>query len=166
MSAFVSALIVASSFFGLAILNTPKITNKDLQLLTGAQWSGTLTYLDYRSNKKVSIPSNLIVTQAVEDKLSWIFDYQYPAEPQANSKETVIIGKDGRAINGETVIERAKLTGGTLRIVTKKQGQDNDRNALFRYTYLLNTKSFSIKKEVRYEGEAKFFERNEYSWTR
>jgi hypothetical protein len=166
MNIFVSALFLALYLFGLAILNSPKITNKDLQLLTGAQWSGTLTYLDYRSNKRVSIPSNLNVTQAVEDRLSWVFDYQYPEEPQANSKETVTIGKDGRSINGQTVIERAKLAGGTLRIVTEKRGQDNNRNALFRYTYMLNARSFSIKKEVRYEGETKLFERNEYSWKR
>lgn len=43
---------------------------------------------------------------------------------------------------------------------------DNDKRALFRYTYLLGAKSLSIKKEVRYEGASEFFERNEYSWKR
>lgn len=144
----------------------PKVSSEDFQLLSGAPWAGTLTYLDYRANKKVSIPSNLTVSPAPNDKQSWIFEYQYPDEPKANGKEGVTIGKDGQIINAETVTNRTKLDGGAVQIVTEKKGQDNDREALFRYTYLLSATSFSIKKEVRYEGESKFFERNEYSWKR
>ena len=166
MNIFISSLVLASSLLGLTIPNTPKITDRDLRLLTGAQWSGTLTYLDYRSNKKVSIPSNLIVTESGESKLAWLFEYRYPEEPKANSRDTVRIAKDGRSINGEMVTERTELAGNTLRIVTEKKGQDDERNALFRYTYLINAKSFSIKKEVQHEGSSEFFERNEYSWTR
>lgn len=166
MNLFLSALLIATSFLTPAAAGAPKVTDKDLLPLTGAQWTGTLTYLDYRSNKKVSIPSTLTVTRSTEDKRSWVFDYKYPDEPKADGKETVTVSKDGRAINGETVTERTKLSGGTLRIVTEKKGRDNDRDAVFRYTYLVNAKSFSIKKEVRYEGAAEFFERNEYSWKR
>lgn len=161
-----SVLLIATHLFAPAVPSAPKVTDKDLRLLTGAQWTGTLTYLDYRSNKKVSIPSTLTVTRSAEDKRSWVFDYKYPDEPKADEKETVTISKDGRAINGETVTERTKLPGGTLRIVIEKKGRDNDRDAVFRFTYLLNAKSFSIKKEVRYEGTAEFFERNEFSWKR
>lgn len=144
----------------------PKINQKDLQRITGAQWKGTLSYLDYRSNKKVSIPSNLTVTRSAADKLSWIFEYQYPDEPKANSTDTVTISKDGRVIDGETVIERTSLTGGTIRIVTEKKGTDNDKSALFHYTYLISAHSFSIKKEVRYDGATEFIERNQFDWKR
>lgn len=123
-------------------------------------------YLDYRSNKKVSIPTNLTVTRSPEDKLSWVFEYQYPEEPKANSKDTVKISKDGKTIDGETVVERTKPNADTLRIVTEKSGSDNDKPATFRYTYLIGARSFSIKKEVRYESTGAFFERNQYSWTR
>lgn len=146
--------------------DSPKVSSEDFQFLVGAPWAGTLTYLDYRANKKVSIPSNLTVSPAPNDKQSWIFEYQYPDEPKANEKETVTIGKDGETINAETVTSRTKLDGGAVQIVTEKKGQDNDRQALFRYTYQLSATSFSIKKEVRYEGKSKFFERNEYSWKR
>lgn len=166
MNLFFSALLLVSNLLTPAVPSTPKVTDKDLRPLTGAQWTGTLTYLDYRSNKKVSIPSNLTVTQSAEDKRSWVFDYKYPDEPKADGKETVTVSKDGRAINDETVTQRMKLAGGTLKIVTEKKGRDNDRDAVFRYTYLLNAKSFSIKKEVRYEGAPEFFERNEFSWKR
>lgn len=166
MNCFVAALLVVSNVLTLATLGTPKVSEKDLRPLTGAQWAGTLTYLDYRSNKKVSIPSNLTVTQSTEDKRAYVFEYKYPDEPKADGKEAVTIGRDGRTINDEAVVERAKLSGNVLRIVTEKKGQDNNRDATFRHTYLLGAKSFSIKKEVRYEGEAQFFERNQFSWTR
>lgn len=166
MNFFLSALLTAAFLFAPAAPATPKVKGDDFRPLTGARWVGTLTYLDYRSNKKVSIPSTLTVTQSAEDKRSWAFDYKYPDEPKADEKETVKVSKDGRAINDETVTERTKLAGGALKIVTEKKGRDNDRDAVFRYTYLLSAKSFSIKKEVRYEGAAEFFERNEFSWKR
>ncbi len=127
---------------------------------------GDLTYLDYRTNRRTSITSNLTVTRSAENEQSWVFEYQYPDEPNANSRETVTISENGETIDGERVIERTMLPGGTLRIRTEKTGPDNNRNALFRFTYLLNANSFSIKKEVRYEGTTEFFERNQYSWQR
>lgn len=166
MNVFISALLIASSFFGLVSLKTPKVRTKDLQTLTGAGWTGSLSYLDYRKNKRVSIPSNLTVTQSAEDKSSCIFEYQYPDEPKANSKEIVTLSNDGKFINGERVIERTNLAGNTLKIVTEKNGPDNDKKALFRFTYSLSKTSFSIRKEVKYEDATEYFVRNEYSWKR
>ena len=166
MNVLVSIILVASSFPGFVSLDPPKVKSRDLQILMGAQWIGTLTYLDYSRNKPVSIPSKLTVTQSKGDKLSWVFEYQYPDEPKANSEETVTISKDGKTIGGETVVERTKLAGNTLRIVTEKNGMDDNKKSLFRHTYLINANNFSIRKEVRFEGTAEFFERNQYSWRR
>ena len=147
-------------------MNVPKIKSGDFKRLTNGQWKGKLTYQDYRSNKKVSILSNLTVTESSEDKLSWIFEYKYPDEPKANKKSIVKIRKDGKTLDDETVVERTKLPNETLKIVTTKNGMDNNKPAVFRYIYLINKKTFSIKKEVKYEGTQEFFERNEYSWNR
>jgi hypothetical protein len=147
-------------------LKTPKNKSSDFKQSTAGQWKGKLTYQDYRSNKKVSILSNLTVTESNEDKLSWIFEYEYPDEPKANKKSIAKISKDGKTFDDETVVERKNLPNKTLKIVTTKNGMDNDKPAVFRHTYLLSKKSFSIKKEVKYEGTQKFFERNEYSWIR
>lgn len=164
MKKIISIFLIAlfSSIFALG--QVPKVKIKDLQNLTGAQWTGTLSYLDYGKNTKVSIPSNLTVTQSKDNKSSWIFEYQYPDEPKANSKEIVAITEDGKIFDGETVIERTNLADKTLRIVTEKSGTDNDKKALFRFTYLIGKTNFSIKKEVQYEGKTDFFVRNEYSW--
>ncbi|MGB8507306.1 MAG: hypothetical protein WCD76_02785 [Pyrinomonadaceae bacterium] len=166
MSKVVSVLLTAASFFAFVLTDKPQVKIEDLRPLTGAQWTGTLTYLDYGKNKKVSIPSNLIVTPSAVDKRSWNFEYQYPDEPKANHKESVVLSKDGRTIDGETVIERTRLAGNTTKLVTEKSGTDNDKQASFRFTYLIGAKSFSIRKEVRYEGTSEFFERNLYSWKR
>ena len=150
----------------LIVVGTSKVSDKDLDSLTGQQWTGTLSYLDYSSKKKVSILSNLTVTKSSEDKKTWVFDYVYPKEPKANGKKSVVVGRDGSSINDEKVTERTKLPDNAIKIVTEKNGEDNDRKAVFRYTYQISAKNFSIKKEVRYENESEFFERNEYSWQR
>ena len=137
-----------------------------MQILVGARWSGILTYMDYRSKKKVSIPSNLTVRPDGDDPWSWVFEYEYPNEPQANSREIVRLSNDGKSLNGEVVLERTSLPDNTIKIVTEKKGEDNNRRATFRYTYTLAAKNFSIRKQVRYDDESLFFERNEYSWKR
>jgi hypothetical protein len=166
MSFFASALLVAASFAGLALPQTPSVRVEDLRRLAGAPWTGSLTYLDYGSNKKVSIRSKLTVTGVQGDEASWVFEYDYPDEPRANSKQTVTLSAGGAVIGGEKVVERTVLGGGELKIVTERAGSDDDRKALFRYTYLLGPSSFAIKKEVRPQGSAEFFERNQYSWNR
>jgi hypothetical protein len=166
MKTVICLLILASTTFGFVNSKDPKIKSGDFKRLTNGQWKGKLTYQDYRSNKKISIWSNLTVTESSEDKSSWIFDYEYPDEPRANEKSIVKISKDGKVIDGETVVERTKLPNETLKIVTTKNGTDNVKPAVFRYIYLINKKTFSIKKEVKYEGTNEFFERNEYIWKR
>lgn len=166
MRKLIAALLIASSVAGSSFAQTANVKADDLGRLTGAQWKGTLTYLDYGRNEKVSIPSNLTVSHSGADERSWMFEYRYPDEPKADGGKSVTVGKDGLTINDERVIERTTLADGTLKIVTEKAGKDNDKPSLFRFTYLLGPKSFSIRKEVRHEGAAEFFERNQYSWTR
>src|SRR5215211_2176103 len=109
MNICISVLLSISSLFGLVSVKNAKIKADDLQRLTGAQWTGTLTYLDYGKKRKVSIPSKLLVTRSAEDKRLWVFEFQYPDEPQANSKQNVMIAEDGRSLGDETVMERMDL---------------------------------------------------------
>jgi len=159
-------LLFAAVFAGLARSQAPRFSEEDLQRLTGARWRGTLTYTDYRSAKKVSIPSELTVTQAEGQGRAWLFEYVYPAEPKANGRRTVTLGEGGGVFDSEKVVERTGNGDGVVVIVTEKRGKDNDKDALFRFTYTFGGSSFSIRKEVRPEGAAEFFERNRYSWER
>ena len=159
------ALSVLTASLALARPQEPRVMADDFARLAGARWAGTLTYLDYGSQKEVSIRSDLIVTRSPDG--SWVFEYVYPDEPKANGTKTVKLAEGGAMLGDEAVVERASLDGGrALRIVTRRRGKDNDREALFRFTYLLDASSFSIRKEVRPEGASEFFERNRYSWKR
>ncbi|HEY0171983.1 MAG TPA: hypothetical protein VGB98_13255 [Pyrinomonadaceae bacterium] len=166
MNVLFTALLSASLLAALAWPQAACVRPEDLRRLTGARWTGTLTYTDYSSNRRVSIPSNLNVTVRDGDSTSWVFEYEYPKEPKANGRREVTLGRDGATLDGEAVVERTSLEDGTLRVVTEKRGTDNDRAALFRFTYLIGASSFSVRKEVRRDGDDRFFERNVYSWSR
>jgi hypothetical protein len=144
----------------------PVITAADLDRLTGPSWAGTLTYVDYSSNKRTSIRSNLTVTKVGGDSGAWRFAYEYPDEPKANQTSDAVLASGGKNFFGEDVVEKTKLADGSLRFVTTQRGTDNDKPALFRYTYLIARNSLSIKKEVRIDGSKDFFERNVYEWKR
>jgi hypothetical protein len=158
--------LMSLPLLGLTTSDRPALRPTDLQMLTGQPWTGTLTYLDYRSNRPVSIRSTLIVSRPKGDEPVWIFDYRYPDEPKANSQETVTLGTDGTTLNGEHVVERTSVAGERLKVVTEESGMDNDRKAAIRYTYSIGATSVSIKKEVRYEDAQEYIERNRYEWTR
>ena len=166
MNLFILPILIAAQMFGLFSATEARVKRDDLQMLTGAQWSGTLTYLDYRSRKLISIPVNLSVKPNADDDWSWSFTYNYPDEPRANSEEIIRLSKDRRSINGEVVLERTRLRDNTIKVVTEKKGEDDNRSASIRYTYFLNVRSFSITKDVRYEDDDKYFERNTFRWKR
>lgn len=149
-----------------AAISGQTISPNDLKLIEGKQWIGTLTYLDYGSNKKTSIKSNVTITKSDKKVGTWRFDYAYPDEPKADSKEDAILSSDGKTFDGETVIENTKLPGGGRRIVTTKPGKDNDRTALYRFTYDFTSTKFSVRKDVLIDGSKEYFERNTYAWTR
>ncbi|CAN5503236.1 hypothetical protein BH10ACI2_BH10ACI2_20660 [soil metagenome] len=159
-------LFIAFVFVFSASAQTAKVAAADLKRLEGKTWVGELTYLDYTSKKKTSIKSNVVISRSKTDKLTWIFDMQYPLEPGANSKEEVKLSPDGSVFDGENVVERVPLPDGVLKIVTTKSGKDDRRDSTFRHTYLISKSSFSMRKEVKFDGENEFFERNTYIWKR
>lgn len=144
----------------------PIVTAKDLSVLEGPKWSGALSYLDYATNKRSNIRSELQISRKAPGVDVWVFEYIYPDEPKANTKGELAIADGGRTFAGGSVIKKKRERNGVLRITTTKAGKDDDRKALFRYTYLISSDSFSIKKEIQLDGKTEWFERNEYSWNR
>lgn len=166
MKKVVAILIFAvcvSSAFG----QKTKVVPKDLKILEGPKWVGSLTYIDYSSGRSTSIKCNLTITRDNKKPRIWIFDYEYPDEPKANKKSELILSPDGRTFDGETVDQfDDKLVIGGSRLITTKNGTDNDKPATFRYTYEFGNKSFWLKKEVLIDGGKEWFERNRYTWHR
>lgn len=166
MKIILSICTLAIAFAVTASAQSAKVSANDLRPLEGKEWVGSLAYLDYSSKRKTSIKSNITVTRSSKDKLTWVFAMKYPLEPDANHTEEVKLSPDGGSFDGETVIERTKLSNGVLRIVTSKPGKDDGRDATFRHTYLISRSSFSFRKEVKLESTTDYFERNTYTWTR
>ncbi|HMS33398.1 MAG TPA: hypothetical protein PKC91_04860 [Ignavibacteria bacterium] len=151
-------LFIVIPFTGF-LYDEPVITPDDLNILTGKKWTGKLTYLDYSSNKLVSIPAEVTVLNA-EDSDAFIFINGYPDEPKANNTDTVRIEENGKKFGNETVTERISETDGILKIITSEEGMDNDKPAVIRHTYIISSTGFTIIKDVRYEGENNFINRN------
>jgi hypothetical protein len=154
---------------GTAMTAGPAVTPADIDLLTGASWNGTLTYLDYTSGKQTTIKSSLAVTRLPprpDSATAWDMRTGYADEPQANSGETAVLARGGRVFRDATVLERTVLPDGSVRVVTEQDGEDDLRRARFRFVYLLGRTQCSIQKLVRFTPEEAFFERHIYRWSR
>ncbi|MCT4623613.1 MAG: hypothetical protein N4A46_08325 [Schleiferiaceae bacterium] len=142
----------------------PTIKGNDLANLLG-NWEGTLTYIDYTSNKPYTMPANLIVEQGKNEnefKLQQI----YPNEPKANSKGKITISKDGSQIDKAKILSLEKNKDDSIEIVTQSKGKDDNKEAMIRLTYFLSSNTLTMKKEVRFENSSVWIKRNEYSYSR
>ncbi len=141
-----------------------RITSNDLEALKG-DWTGSLTYIDYSSNKPYSMPADLTVEEG-KNQFQFILNYRYPNEPQANSKGKFEITEDGTRINKNDVvsIERTEMEG--LIVKTEHSGKDNKKKATIRNIYIISEDKFVISKEVKFEDSNEWLRRNEYSFTR
>ncbi len=144
----------------------PKLKMKDLQPLSG-HWKGTLTYLDYSSNKPYTMPADVGI-KPLKKFNAFIFSNIYPNEPKANSADTVFITGNGTMIDGATVKSKRKLGDGNTVIVTERMARDGNDNkpATIRITYTFGNNIFTNIKDVQFEGQSEWIKRHEYNYTR
>jgi hypothetical protein len=140
------------------------ITPEDLKIILG-KWTGSLKYVDYRTNKPYTMPSNVDVKQGKNEKQLLLL-ITYPKEPNANSKEKIKISENGQQLNKKEVSSRQILSNGQIQITTEYLGKDNNKPALIRNIYILGEKQFVIRKEVNFENTNNWMMRNEYSFER
>ena len=146
--------------------NATAVTS-EFDSLAGETWRGNLTYLDYSSNKLVTIRSTLRVTKVRPGV--WTFATGYDDEPQANGASEVRLEDSGSVLNNNDIAERVISRverGDQVQVTTESAGQDDSRPATIRKTYTVSPAKFSIRKEVKLQGTSEFFMRHEYSWTR
>lgn len=157
-----SCLVLAAGLFFLF----PSVSVKDFKPAFG-KWKGTLTYLDYSSGKPYTMPANITISTNPQDDRQLIFAYEYPDEPKANEIDTIRISADGKIVDDSQVVSRKKSKG-VLEVITAYSGNDGNDNkkATIRHTYLIGKRSFSNRKEVKFEGEEKWILRNEYKMSR
>jgi hypothetical protein len=88
--------------------------------------------------------------------------YEYPKEPQANSKDTTYIVN--KLFGKDKIVEFKKEADGGFSLVTEIVGEDGNDNkkAVLRHIYILKPNTFSIIKDVKFKGTDKWIKRNEY----
>jgi len=149
--------------------NTIQVQNtlspKDLKSLQGEWSDGSLTYMDYSSNKPFSMPAKVKVMRS-KNGYHLTLDIQYPNEPHANSKEKIRLSKDGTLLNKHLIESRKELPDGELEITTSYAGKDNNKKAMIRNIYIIGESRFIIKKSVKFEDATDWLLRNEYEFTR
>ena len=141
-----------------------KISSDELNSLMG-KWTGSLTYMDYSSNEPFSMPANVTVKPGKNDNQVLLF-YEYPNEPQANSKGKVTVSKEGSAINGNPLVSSENLENGSTQFTTETTGKDNNEKALIRNVYIVGEKRFVIRKEVKFDSSDEWLQRNEFKFER
>jgi hypothetical protein len=142
--------------------DTPRVTADDMQPLIGVKWEGELTYRNYSDNEIVTIPAALSVARQGDHQ--YVFAYTYPHEPQANRNGRVTIKEDGTVFGGETVVGKERLEDGSVKLTTTETGEEDGREAIFVYTYIIGSARFSTLKKVTFVGEKESVFRNGYTF--
>jgi len=144
--------------------NGPVVTAADFTLVEGGGWSGNLTYLDYGSEKRVTIPATASVDVISSTTLK--YSISYPKEPWEDTKAKIKLSQSGRVLDGHVVMSRETRPDGSVALKTLHQGEDNNQPAEIRLTYVLSASKFVIEKDVRFEASAEFMNRNIYRFLR
>ena len=154
-------LIVTSAFILFCISSKAQsLQIEDLSSSVG-HWKGKLTYLDYSSGKPYTMSANIKIS-LTEDKSGFIMGYEYPDEPHENSKDTTYIVN--KIFGMDKIVQFKKSVDGGFSLVTEIVGEDGNDNkkAVIRHTRILKPNTFSIIKDVKFEGTDRWIKRNEY----
>jgi hypothetical protein len=141
-------------------LKAQTVQVKDLSNSVGS-WEGKLTYLDYASGKPFTMLANINIGLTADTK-GYVIGYEYPKEPHANSKDTTFIVEN--YFGKDKIVEFKKDLDGGYKMITEVGGNDgnDDKKAILRHTYILKSNTYSIIKDVKFEGTDKWIKRNEY----
>jgi hypothetical protein len=142
----------------------PTVAISDFEIVEGDEWSGTLTYLDYDTDKRVTIPTRLTVEISSPSTLR--YSVSYPEEPWEDTKAKLKVKRSGRTLDGHPVTFREERPDGGIEIRTEYRGKDNNAPATIRITYVLGAKTFTMSKDVQPDGDTAFVNRNVYAFTR
>ena len=154
-------ILFATAFLLLcSSLNAQSVQVKDLSNSVGS-WEGKLTYLDYASGKPFTMLANINIGLTADTK-GYVIGYEYPKEPHANSKDTTFIVEN--YFGKDKIVEFKKDLDGGYKMITEVGGNDgnDDKKAILRHTYILKSNTYSIIKDVKFEGTDKWIKRNEY----
>ncbi len=131
-------------------------------------YTGTLTYLDYTSNERETLP--LIGNCYVEQK-KLILEFTFNESGKIIRHKYDLEFKNGTIYaDGALKLEEKEYNAVTkeFRLVLTERGKDGNEQkpCTFRYTVRYANDVFTMTKDVKFDGESAFFNRNEYKITR
>ena len=165
----VSFFLLGSLFLSNLSAQSSAVSNSDFENLTH-QWKGNLQYLNYGDDKsKFTIPC-IMDTKFKNGKLQFNITFdEMKNGKKMTSKSNFKISKDGDYVimDGEKwKIKSSEKTEGKIQVIALKRGKDNDRLSDLKMTFNFeNGTSISWKKDVKYDGTASFFNRNQFSFS-
>ena len=131
-------------------------------------WAGTLTYTDYGDDStRVELGVRIAVTERRDSLDTPALEFRYAfTEPDGRAfegaRDLLVPGTDPARLwfggAAWTVVAR-DTTGGRLRLVVEREGDDDNRPATIRETLTAGPEAWTLVNEVRYAGTAAFFER-------
>ena len=129
-----------------AMINAQSSENKvkqgDFQILSGKEWTGTVTIQNEGSKTPKVLPGTLKVENPEEN--IFLFKSTYTNGSGVSGTDTLRLEKNGTKIGSENVLRRSEK-GDTLIIVTeKKLVLDSTTTLHTRYTYKIHPNYFLI----------------------
>ena len=140
------------------------VTPEELSPLAG-NWKGSLTYVDYQTSEKKTLPVLIKFSQSETSKNEFSLMIEYPNEPHASSTEILKLANEGRVIYGHRLTKKEK-SNGQLLLIAEAAGIDDNRNAQIRYTFTISSALFRIRKDVKFSGQEEWQLRNEFNLSR
>ena len=141
--------------------------------LTGA-WSGTLEYRDYRSDRRVTLPTQLRVSGGESGRLEFAYTYDDGPGKTVTSRDRITIDAAAgtyRIQNDENYDATFVVNGlqayspSSPQVVLIGTGTENDKPVELRITITATPTALTILRESRLPGEDWRF-RNQYRLTR
>jgi hypothetical protein len=138
-------------------------------------WSGTLEYRDYRSDRRVTLPTTLVVTAAADGALEYVYTYDDGPGKTVVTRERVTINADAGTYRIQNAASNydATFVGAGLRdfvsrgntVVLTGTGTENDVPVELRITIEATASALTMLRESRRPGGEWLF-RNRYAFTR
>ena len=148
----------------------PRVSGPDLSVARANDWQGTLTYLDYGTQKSVMLHTGVRGEMSSVNRLILRFDYEEPNKKHVFGTDTLTVASDGTHVRWDgtdfAVKTKQWLPDQTLRLVLEGPGRDDNRPVTIRKTLVLNTHLLTIRKQVQFAADTAFIQRNSYQFTR
>jgi len=147
----------------------PHLTGAELSNAL-ANWQGSLTYLDYGTQKSVKLNTAVRGEMTRPDQLLLRLDYEEPNKTHVFGTDTLTLAPDGTRVRWDgtdfAVKTKQWQPNQTMRLVLEGPGRDDNRPVTIRKTVLLNPHLFTVRKQVQFTPDTVLIQRNYYQFTR